>query len=381
MPPLRVIEVASFAVPRAGSFIPTLTSLLTATRRRGWDGEAVFGAGSRGQPWLAEFERAKLPVRFAPDAGDRHLGSWFEELLGETSGPVLVHSHFSDLDLPVLRGARLNSNAAVVWHVHTPLSRRPVVLLRNAVRFGLLGRSVDLILTPAPDMAAAIRRRGAPAGRVRTFVNAIDPDRYPLAAATERVSARRELDVEQDRLVLLHFGWDWHRKGGDLFLDAVARLRGDGHRVLGISITESETAKAQRTQLGLDRDVRLIPLGADVHRLFAAADVMVTASRDEATAYAVMESLASGTPVVASRIPGHELIGGGLDACRLVPLDAGAIAAGVEELARRDPDAAARDARDARLRIERDFAIGPWCERMLDTYEEVIARRIGPARG
>ena len=114
----------------------------------------------------------------------------------------------------------------------------------------------------------------------------------------------------------------------------------------------------------------------DVRELFAAADVMVTASRAEATAYAVMESLASGTPVVASDIPGHRLITQDLSACRLVPLEPAAIAAGVRQLLERDSSTAERDAISAREMIESKFGLRDWCERLLTTYEEVAATAI-----
>ena len=226
--PLRLIEVASFGVPRAGSFIPAMTTLLSSARARGWPAEAVFGSDSKGRSWLSEFERRQIPVRFAPSASRLRLRGWFEGLLDETSEPTVIHAHFSELDVPVLLAARNRPHTAVIWHVHTPLSRQPLTVLRNVVRFGLVGRSVDLILTPSPDMAASIRRRGAPPGRVRTFLNAIDARLYPLQDHEHRLAARRSLGIDNDEHVLLHFGLHWKRKGGDLYLRAVRTLVDDG---------------------------------------------------------------------------------------------------------------------------------------------------------
>ena len=81
-------------------------------------------------------------------------------------------------------------------------------------------------------------------------------------------------------------------------------------------------------ELGIADRFRLIPPVEDVRTVHGAADVMVSSSREEGMAYAVLESLASGTAVVATAIPGHAVIGEQVDACRLTSIDAGEIDAG-----------------------------------------------------
>src|SRR5262249_30014823 len=57
----------------------------------------------------------------------------------------------------------------------------------------------------------------------------------------------------------------------------------------------------------------------DVHLLFGAADVFVAPSRGEGMPFSVVESICSGTPVVASDLPGHRFLADELDACVLAP--------------------------------------------------------------
>ena len=58
-------------------------------------------------------------------------------------------------------------------------------------------------------------------------------------------------------------------------------------------------------RLQLDGAVRGLPATESVTDLYGAADVFVAASVAEGTPFSVLESLACGTPVVASDIAGH----------------------------------------------------------------------------
>ena len=47
--------------------------------------------------------------------------------------------------------------------------------------------------------------------------NAVDVDRFPVLTDEQRRTARDEFGLPAGRPLLVHFGWDWLRKGGDVF--------------------------------------------------------------------------------------------------------------------------------------------------------------------
>ena len=67
----------------------------------------------------------------------------------------------------------------------------------------------------------------------------------------EREIARLRLGLPADQPLLVHFGWDWHRKGGDLFMQAVRTLRERGIEAVGVTVGGGDPARALREQLGL----------------------------------------------------------------------------------------------------------------------------------
>jgi glycosyltransferase involved in cell wall biosynthesis len=120
-------------------------------------------------------------------------------------------------------------------------------------------------------------------------------------------------------------------KGHDVLLDALATMEDLPWRCVCVGSLDRDRAFAER--LAHDR-VRFVGprTGAELDRCYAAADVLVLASRGEAYGMVVTEALARGLPVVATGVGGvAEALGHGEDGVRpgmlVAPEDSAALAA------------------------------------------------------
>lgn len=116
-------------------------------------------------------------------------------------------------------------------------------------------------------------------------------------------------------------------KGPDLLLHALARLRDEGeHAPVAVFVGDGPDAEAIRTMardLSLGEAVTFLP-PMPARSAFALARCFVMPSRAEALPYVVLEALAAGLPVIATRVGGiPEIFGAGSPA--LVAPDAGAL--------------------------------------------------------
>lgn len=377
---VRIVQISDFDRPHAGSFVPMLLGLLGEAKAQGHQAEAVFGATTRGAPWLDDFAKAGIPVTIAPESGSRiRLGRWLDGFLGDEQGPVVLHTHFTTWDVAALIAARGRKDAAVFWHVHSALPREPVVVARTALKFGVLGYQVSGLLCPAPNIVEGARRRLAPASRTHFIPSSLDLASFPVLDDERRAEARRELGLDPEAKVLLHFGWHWHLKGSDIFLEVLQRLAAEDPYVIGIDRGGGDEMAARAAELGFGDRFKLVAPVEDVRTLHGAADVMVSSSREEGMAYAVLESLASGTAVVATAIPGHAFIGRQVDACRLTSIDARELAEATRETLDRSPAEALREGAEAHGWMKENLAHAPVARRVIGLYEEALPAQLAPA--
>ena len=250
------------------------------------------------------------------------------ELVAAGPPATILHTHYSRFDLAAaLRSVQApRPRPPVFWHVRTALKTSVAARAKGAAKFGVgVGRTVDGIFTPSTDLRRQVIQRGARAAGVHTLPHGLDTERFSLATIEDRHAARRELGLDEHATVLLHFGWDWHRKGGDLMLEAVRLLADDpGWADDGLIVLSSQggdEARELASRLGIADRVRVLAATDRVETLYAAADVMLATSRAEGgmPPFAVAEALSRGTPVVATDIPDHAFAAERTPGCRLAP--------------------------------------------------------------
>ncbi|HEX6938512.1 MAG TPA: glycosyltransferase [Longimicrobiales bacterium] len=234
-------------------------------------------------------------------------------------------------------------------------------------------RRFDAVVAVSRALAEHLVRSGAPPHRVVTLPNAWAPTHPPLG----RPAARRALGLPAAGF---HVGWVGrlsHEKGPDVLLDAVPLLAdlpitasfiGDG--------PERRRLEDRAAALGIRDRVRWHGIIDDACRVFPAFDVFALSSRSEGTPIALFEAMAAGVPVVATRVGGVPDVVSEAEAWLAPPDDPARLAAAIRAVAAA-PETAARRARAARQRLERDFALEPWLAR----YEALYGRIQPPPGG
>lgn len=369
-----LIELAEFDRPAPGSFISALTDLGDEARSRGWECEIVVPETARDLSWIALLEEAGMRAHFSLPPSRRERTRWLRELVADREGPTILHSHFTLWDVPAALVAAPREGLHAWWHVHTFLKRGPLAFARNAAKFVPFSRRVDGVLCPVENIAADLRARGVPGRKVHVVPNGIDPDRFPVLDDSARHLAREKLGLDAQDEVLLHFGWDWEIKGGDLFLAAVEALVREGRTdIVALAQRGGESALAAAARLGIESRVRTVGTVSSVADLFGAADVFLALSEREGMPYSVLEAVSSGTPVVASDIPGHAAVARGCSTCRLVERTPSSVAAAVRQFLERSREAREADARAAHLHVARNFSSSAAAARTLDLLGRNLA--------
>jgi glycosyltransferase involved in cell wall biosynthesis len=368
----RLVHLCGFAAAHSGSFIPMLASVLGAARQRGWSVEAAFSPAAPGRYWFEDLQRSGIPCRVAPRGSRRRLARWLGALLEESTKPTIVHAHFSAYDIPAVLAKRGRSNVVVVWHVHTVLGSSPRVYVTNLARFSLFARSVDLVLCPAQNIAEGMIARGAPRELIELFPSPIDVGFFPLASAAQRAAARAEIEIPLERTVLLHFGRERRVKGTDVFLAATGMLAESDRSIYGLLHVGDALGARQYEKDRLPGCIHLIEPVDDIRTLYAAADLLIAPSRGEGMPFAVVESLSSGTPVIASDLPGHQMLARELDACRVVEREPGAVAIAARKVLDLAPQQRETEAAQAHAWIREHLDLDSAASRMMDHYDRLL---------
>jgi glycosyltransferase involved in cell wall biosynthesis len=133
--------------------------------------------------------------------------------------------------------------------------------------------------------------------------------------------------------------------------------------------------EAQAARLGIARRVIFTGIRSDVPELLSSVDVAVMPSLNEALSNVLLESMAAGAPLVATRVGGTpEALSDGECGLVVPPGDAAALATGVARLLN-DPALAARLGHAARQRIANEFSVDRMVRATEQLYVDLLIRK------
>jgi len=238
----------------------------------------------------------------------------------------------------------------------------------------VLSRFTFRVLAVSDDLRRrVIAEEGISPGRVEVLYNAIDCDEIERAAAAPlaalpgregfRVGVVGRLERRKDHLTLVRAAARVVRE----IPHAAFLLVGDGP---DRPVVEREIAR-----LGLEENVRLLGERDDVPRLLHAFDLYVLSSITEGLSLSILEAMAAGRAIVATRVGGNpELLDDG-GAGVLVPArDPEAMADAVARLLR-DPEQRRTLGARARARAREVFDVHRVARRLEGIYERALEER------
>lgn len=278
-------------------------------------------------------------------------------------------------DLPRLHGAGL----VVSLHGSDVFVAERHAWLGPAVR-RCLKRSAA-VTACSGDLHRRVLRLGAAPERVRTVPYGVDLDRFRPDAARARMRAR--LGAAPGKLLVLAVGRLVEKKGFRYLIDAAARTEGvhvavAGEGDLGPELARRAEASGASVHFAgaLERE--------DVEAALASADVVAVPSVVDAAGNVdglpnvLLEALASGRAVVASRVAGiPDVVSDGENGLLVSPGDPEALAAALGRLAR-DPEERRRLGEAAREAASRRLSWPAAAQAFEECYAEAAALAADP---
>ena len=280
---------------------------VVAARTRGWPAYSRLFAVGEDTGWSVDEDAAHLaaaaqrlgyetaPAAWAPYAGPQavFLTSHFEALTPRW----LSSSH--RLGLAYMHGRPGTAGAPEFDRAFEALRANAGRLARVQVTHG--------------EMEKLVLSGGVERSRVFRIPLGIDLERFPLGDGEDRRSVRQTLGLPADAFVAGSFqkdGVGWGEgmepklvKGPDVLVAALSRLR-ELRPELYVLLTGPARGYVRREleRLGIPYRHVLLRSREELARAFHALDLYVVASRQEGGPKAVLEAMATGVPIVSTRV-------------------------------------------------------------------------------
>ncbi|MFZ1058821.1 MAG: glycosyltransferase [Candidatus Rokuibacteriota bacterium] len=170
------------------------------------------------------------------------------------------------------------------------------------------GKLINEALLAVSDEVRRDFERQLGFGGIQVIPNYMDVETFQARLErVDRQTIRREWGLGERDVVVLHVGRLHPQKGQDILIDAFARARQEVPQLVLFLVGEGRLREAleEKTRAaGLAAAVRFKSALRDVTPYYKVADVFVFPSRYEAFGIALLEAMAAGLPVVASKTGG-----------------------------------------------------------------------------
>jgi len=310
----------------------------------------------------------------ATDWGHRRQ---LEALLREVE-PDIVHTHSSkagvlgrSASLATGIGARVHTPHTFAFLFDAMFSAHKRFLFRR-IEAHYARRTHRMIAVSNGESQTMISSGVVPAASVRVVPNGVDMSRWSSVAPVKRA----QLGIPDDALIVLVAGLLNSAKGQDLAIQALQMVASPNiHLVIAGDGNDLPMLEALAGELGVNDRVHFLGWRDDLPALIAASDVVLLPSRWEGMPYVVLEAMAAGRPVVATRVDGARDLVAHKETGLLVDVkDVVGIANALEQLAGSSPQERASMGRLGAERIRDEFCIEHMVRATQAVFTEALAK-------
>ncbi len=301
--------------------------------------------------------------------------------LVQRSGADVVHAHGYKADVYAYWALR-GSGIPAVSTCHTWYDNDLALRLYGMID-RLVLRRFAAVVAVSREVRASLASAGVAQDRIFTIRNGISADAFATAQRSVRLAREGEIPAHDIPTVGIPtvgiptvglVGRLAPEKGVDLFLRAAALVReqiptvrflvaGDG--------PDRAVLEALRVELGLESSATLLGRHEDMPGFFASLDLLVSASRQEGLPIALLEGMASGLPVVATRVGEvPEVVESGRTGLLVEAGQPEALAAAIIQMLG-DPERRMGMGMRARTRVQEEFSAQRMTSDYLRVYEGV----------
>jgi len=253
-----------------------------------------------------------------------------------TSKPDIVHTH--------------TSKAGILGRLAAWMARVPIIIhtAHGHVFYGHFGRSLSRIFLQIEKLLGRIthhqigltpeegndylRLSVSKPSNTTVIHSGVDVQRF-IEGAKQRPRKRKELGIPADSLVIGYVGWLIPIKGVTYLVSAMARILEQHPKSLLVLVgkgddkgNEEINLKEQVERAGLADKVRFLGWRSDVDEIMGCFDIFVLPSLNEGMGRVLVEAMAAGLPIVASRVGGiPDLVKDGQNGLLVPPVDTPAL--------------------------------------------------------
>jgi glycosyltransferase involved in cell wall biosynthesis len=317
--------------------------------------------------WANTLVRNGIPVTALGRRPGFHpsLGARIAKVAELHAATVLHCHHYS----PFVYGslAALRRPLKVVFTEHGRFTDS-VASLKRRIANRVWSQLPSKIFSVSQDLRGHMVREGFSGDRIGVIYNGIDPGEYPGDRARHDACAR--LNIRPDELVVGAVGRLDPVKSLDTLITAASHLKSKYPRIRLVLIGGGPLQDALVDlvkQEGLENDVTFTGHRDDVRELLPALDVYVNSSIFEGVSLTILEAMATGVAVIATRVGGTpEVVVDEETGCLVPARDPAALANAIGTLIGQ-PLRRYSLGRAGRARVEQHFSI----TRMVEDYAAV----------
>ena len=369
---MNILIAADYATPTSGNFVASCVELGRSLNKTGDKITFIFPENNNSlaeHSWVHWLEREGHTVYLVKrNLTDEQSISFLKPIIEEHKIDIL-HVHFGLFHrTAVNRRKELGVKVLIHDHMDFPagcnMAKQKIRCAAQSLRYRKNGIAIASV-NPQKDQAYCFAQHWYIPNGLSLLRN--------VSHSAFREECREELGIAPQEKICLFLGWDVYRKGLDIAVKAVSKIREtDPTMLLGI-VGMGDPPNPDRVKFILDTTginpesswIRYLPSREDMFAYHRAADVYLSASRSEAFSYGILEAISQNTPVAVSGIKGTNWCHKYSKSVVYPTEDADACAEAIKKAL-----SMGQNASNAQEIVE-VYSIQKWCERMIQVYKKL----------